>query len=98
MTLSFLLNLSLLNQILLVYFIIINIITFTYFGFDKLKAEMQHQRIREIILWILCLIGGSAGGLLAMHFFRHKTKKQSFQAVLAVILAMQIWIVYWIIK
>ena len=95
--LSFFLNLSFLNQSILVYFVIINFLTFAYFGFDKLKAKMHHHRIREITLWILCLIGGSAGGLLAMHLFRHKTQKQSFQAVLAVILAIQIWLIYYLI-
>lgn len=95
---SFFFNLSFLNQFILVYFIIINFLTFAYFGFDKLKAEMHHHRTREITLWILCLIGGSAGGLLAMHLFRHKTQKQSFQAMLAIILALQIWIIYLIIK
>ena len=96
--LEYLLNLPIITQLLLGYFLLINIITFAYFGFDKLKATMNHERIREITLWILCLIGGSAGGLIAMHLFRHKTQKQSFQIVLAVILAIQIWIIYFLTK
>ena len=59
---------------------------------------MHHARTRELTLWILALVGGSLGTLLGMNYFRHKTKKQSFQAVLAMILAIQVWIVYWLVK
>ncbi|MFH1947064.1 MAG: DUF1294 domain-containing protein [Candidatus Magasanikbacteria bacterium] len=48
----------------------------------------------EKMLWILSAIGGSIGALLAMNFFRHKTKKLSFQAGIATILAGQILLVY----
>ena len=96
--LHYFLNLSLLTQIFLLYFITINIVTFFYFGLDKLKSQTGDRRISEKMLWILTLIGGSAGALLAMWFFRHKTKKLSFQAVVAVILVVQIWVVYLILN
>jgi uncharacterized membrane protein YsdA (DUF1294 family) len=92
-------NLNLATQILAVYLLIINIITFGFFGFDKMRSEIADaRRIREKTLWFLALIGGSAGALLGMHFFRHKTKKLSFQAVLAIILAMQIWLIYYLLS
>jgi uncharacterized membrane protein YsdA (DUF1294 family) len=92
--LDWFLTLSLLTEIFIIYLTIINIVCFFYIGLDKVKAQLAHSRIRETTLWILCLIGGSLGGLLGMHYFRHKTKKQSFQAVLAVILVIQVWIIY----
>lgn len=95
---QYFLNLNLITQLLLGYLLVINLITFFYFGIDKLEAKLEHERTPEKILWILCLFGGSLGGLLGMNFFRHKTKKLSFQTILAIILTIQIWIIYLIIK
>lgn len=83
-------ELSFLN-IIIGYFIIINLFAFVLFGIDKSRSqETGARRIRERTLWLSMLIGGSLGALLAMHLFRHKTKKISFQAVAAIILAGQI--------
>ncbi|HAZ28304.1 MAG TPA: DUF1294 domain-containing protein [Candidatus Magasanikbacteria bacterium] len=74
----------------LFYLFIVNTATFSFFGIDKWKSRGKGERISEKTLWILCLLGGSVGALLGMSFFRHKTKKTSFQAVLAIIIALQI--------
>lgn len=87
------LQLNLLSQLLLIYFLLINLISFFYIGIDKMKAQLDRRRVSEKTLWFLALIGGSLGTLLGMNFFRHKTKKISFQAILAVILAVQIWLI-----
>ncbi len=78
------------SNFLILYFLSINILTFVAFGLDKMKANYQFSRIPEKALWILCALGGSIGGLLGMKVFRHKTKKNSFQAVLLFILLVQI--------
>jgi len=91
------LNLNFYTQVLLVYFVLINLLTFFYFGLDKLKAQLSRRRISEKALWILTLIGGSLGALAGMNFFRHKTKKSSFQAVVAVILATQLILLVWLL-
>jgi len=83
-------------QIIAGYAITINLIAFFFYGIDKLKAQSGRRRVSEKKLWGLALIGGSLGALLAMNFFRHKTKKLSFQAVLGVILAIQVAIIYFI--
>lgn len=90
--------LPLIKQILFIYLVIINIIAFFYFGLDKLKAQLSHQRVSEKMLWLLALIGGSIGTLLGMNFFRHKTQKMSFQAGIAIILALQVILIFWILK
>jgi len=95
--LTYFTNLPLPTQILITYLVLINIITFFYFGLDKLKSQLQHRRISEKTLWILSAIGGSLGALLGMNFFRHKTKKLSFQAGIAVILAGQICLILFLI-
>ncbi|MFZ2189380.1 MAG: DUF1294 domain-containing protein [Candidatus Magasanikiibacteriota bacterium] len=92
-------SLNIFTQIILIYFLVINIITFFYFGLDKIKSQIPGKsRTSEKTLWILSLVGGSVGALLGMHFFRHKTKKISFQAVLALILAGQILLIYFLIR
>lgn len=68
------------HRILCIYYLAINVITFIVFAIDKVKAMLGAWRIREIILLGLCLIGGSAGGFLAMDFCNHKVKSVHFIA------------------
>jgi len=83
-------NITLLH-ILFIYLATINLIAFFTYGIDKAKSRKHNRRrISEKTLLLLALFGGSAGALLGMKMFRHKTKKLSFQAMLAVILAAQI--------
>ena len=84
------------TQIIIIYLIIINVITFFYFGLDKTRSELSKRRIPERMLWFLSLIGGSIGALVGMEFFHHKTQKVSFQAGIAVILALQILFLYFL--
>lgn len=84
------LSLPLLSQLLLPYFLVINVAAFFYFGLDKLKAGLGTRRVSERRLWALALAGGSLGALLGMHFFRHKTKQASFQGVLLFIFLVQV--------
>ncbi len=88
-------ELSFLN-IITAYFVTTNLVAFILFGVDKSRSQqVGMRRIRERTLWLSMLIGGSLGALLAMHLFRHKTKKISFQAVATIILALQIWLIYY---
>ncbi len=82
-------------QLLFAYFIVITVVTFFAFGLDKMKSVSASpvRRTSEKALWFLSAIGGSVGALLGMHFFRHKTKKVSFQAGIIVIVALQICLV-----
>ena len=91
-------QLNLISQFLIIYLVIINIITFFYFGIDKIKAKFSHQRISEKTLWFLPAIGGSMGALVGMNFFKHKTRKNSFQIIIALILIIQILFCFWLLK
>ncbi len=62
----------------LIYIIIINIVSFFNFGFDKSKSRKNDHRISEMSLMILALLGGAAGALLGMVVFKHKTSKIKF--------------------
>ena len=77
------------------YGVVINLAAFFAFGIDKARSRKAGaRRTPEATLWLLMLLGGSVGALLAMNYFRHKTKKLSFQAVAALILAGQIALGY----
>jgi len=80
------------------YLLAINVATMFVYGLDKAKANnYKARRISERTLLILALIGGSIGALIGMKLFRHKTQKLSFQAPLAVIIGLQIlliWLVF----
>ena len=63
----------------LIYFLLINLLLFILMGIDKRKAGTNKWRIKEKTLFILCLLGGSIGGIIGMYTFRHKTKHLKFK-------------------
>ena len=69
---------------------VINIITFISFGLDKYAANNDKWRIKNVTLLGLAFIGGTIGGLLAMHVFRHKTQKDYYTVGLWLMIIMQI--------
>lgn len=82
-----------LSQLLIIYLVGINIITFFSFGIDKLAASLGHRRTPEKTLWILTALGGSIGALLGMEFFKHKRRKASFYSVIMLCFLFHICIV-----
>lgn len=70
--------------------------TFITFAVDKLAAIGHRSRIRIVTLLGLAFIGGSFGGLLAMHLFKHKTKKDYFTVGIPLIIVIQTVVTfYW---
>ena len=57
---------------------------------DKIKAKKHLWRIPETTLFLAAILGGSAGCLLGMYAFRHKTKHLSFTLGMPLILAVQV--------
>ena len=72
------------------YFLIINLFSFTLMGLDKHKAIKQRYRISELSFFMLAVLGGSIGILLAMMIFHHKTKKLNFVLGIPLILVIQV--------
>ena len=56
----------------------INLALFITMGADKSAAKHKRRRVPETTLLALAILGGSAGGILGMLLFRHKTKKPAF--------------------
>ena len=86
------------KKYILMYFVIINFITFIVFALDKICAIKKKWRYKEISLLGLCLAGGAIGGFLAMYLFRHKTKKKVFVIGVPLIIIIHLVIIMWFIK
>ncbi|UGS21093.1 DUF1294 domain-containing protein [Flavobacterium cyclinae] len=82
------------NEALMYFCIVINIITFLVFGYDKWQAKNNKKRISEFHLLLLAGIGGTIGGLLGMNFFKHKTNKFSFILSFYTIVILQVVLLY----
>lgn len=65
---------------LLIYYVIINLVTFVLFCLDKHYAKAHKWRIPEATLMTFSALGGCFGGFLAMKMAHHKTKKIKFSA------------------
>lgn len=67
-------------KLLLTYLVIINATSFLLMLVDKKKAIRGKWRIPERVLLWTAFLGGSYGGFLSMHLFRHKTRHPKFSA------------------
>ncbi|THJ33940.1 DUF1294 domain-containing protein [Lampropedia aestuarii] len=70
-----------LPHLLGLWLLVVNVITFGVYAVDKSAAQQGAWRTKETTLHILSLLGGWPAALLAQRHLRHKSSKQSFQAV-----------------
>ena len=82
------------RQLILIYLIAINVVTFFLYSMDKWKAKRSKWRISEATLLGLAVIGGSIGAWLGMKVWHHKTMHKKFKYGLPLILIVQIAIVF----
>jgi len=68
------------NSLLILYTVIgaMNLIAFILVGMDKKRSVANEERIREVYLFFIAIFFASAGVLLGMLYFRHKTRKIYF--------------------
>ncbi len=84
-----------------IYLIVINILTFMLYGYDKLKSLIHIKnisRVSENKLLLTALLGGTFGSLLAMLLFRHKIKKPSFIIKFSLVVIIQIALLFLYLK
>lgn len=86
-------------DVIFVWLIAANIVTFLAFGYDKAIAPTGATRVPEAILLALTALGGSIGAVIARWLFRHKTQKALFQQSfwLCVILSIALAAVYYVV-
>lgn len=80
-------------DIIILYVVAVNVVSFIMMGVDKRKAIKRAFRIPESTLFVLAIIGGSIGAIIGMHLFHHKTRHWYFLYGMPVILALQIILV-----
>ena len=83
---------------ILLLLVAVNLVSFTLYGLDKLKAKKGLWRIRESTLLLIAALGGSVGALLGMEVFRHKTKHWQFKVLVPVFLVLHIAFAVWLVK
>lgn len=84
------------KHIILIYFVMINIVTFFVYGIDKWKSQHDRWRVPESALLGLAAIGGSVGAWLGMKVWHHKTQHKKFMYGVPVTLLIQIALVVWL--
>ena len=80
-------------NIILGYFLAVNITSFLLYGIDKYKAKKGRWRISEATLLTMAAIGGSIGAWAGMRLWHHKTMHKKFKYGIPVIIIMQIALV-----
>ena len=75
------------------YLVLINAAAFLLMLLDKQKARRGAWRIPEKTLLTIAILGGSAGAIIGMYMFRHKTRHLKFALGLPLILALQICLI-----
>ena len=84
-------KLSGLDQFLIGWFGLANVVVFFIFGYDKWEAGRKRgQRVSEATLCLTSALGGWLGGFCALFILRHKSAKPSFQLKFAA--AFFIWV------
>ena len=86
------------KQIILIYLVAMNVVTFFAYGIDKWKAKRSKWRISEATLLGMAVIGGSIGAWLGVRVWHHKTMHKKFQLGIPLIIVAQIALVIWIIS
>ena len=61
--------------------LLLSLLTFFVYGFDKNAAQAGRWRTEENTLHLLSLAGGWPGAWIAQRLFRHKVSKTNFMAV-----------------
>lgn len=81
---------STLQTILLPWLLAWTLLAFALMGIDKALARGGRRRVPEKTLFLSAIAGGSAGALLGMFLFRHKTLHRSFRLGMPAILLAQL--------
>jgi len=86
-------------KIFLICLLVVNIVTFLLFGYDKLQAKKNRWRIAEKTLFIFSILGGSVGAIAGMKVWRHKTRKKHFKFGIPLILILELsGVLYFVLK
>lgn len=77
-------------ELLVLYLVVVNVVTFIVYGYDKLQARRKQWRVPEGELLLLAAIGGSVGAMAGMKLWHHKTHHKKFVYGVPAILAIHV--------
>lgn len=77
--------------------LVLNVVAFCLYGIDKAKAARGRWRIPETTLFVIAIIGGAVGALMAMSLFHHKTQKKAFRYVIPVVAILHVLLVAYLV-
>lgn len=86
------------HELILLYFLIINILASGMAGYDKWTAPRKGRRISEKTFFILALAGGSIGLYLSLIIFHHKTRHWYFMYGIPAIIAAQAVLAWYLFR
>ena len=82
----------------LIYLIIMNLVGLAVMAMDKSKARHHAWRISEKTLFLVSILGGSAGTWAGMYLFHHKTKHWYFVTGMPLILVCQAALAIYLVR
>ncbi len=68
-------------KIYLALVVVVSLVTFGLYGWDKRQAKKDGWRVPEFRLHVLAFLGGWPGAMFGQDFFRHKTQKLNFKLI-----------------
>lgn len=77
-------------------YVVASVVTLFAYTLDKTAARNRAWRTKESTLHVLALVGGWPGALVAQKMLRHKTSKESFQALFWVTVATNFAALVWV--
>ncbi|MCF2946809.1 cold shock and DUF1294 domain-containing protein [Paraglaciecola aquimarina] len=82
--------------IILGWYVVMSLITFIVYAWDKSAAQRGGWRTKESTLHLLSLIGGWLGARLAQAKLRHKSSKKEFKRIYWVTVMLNVAGVFWL--
>ena len=76
-------------DLVLVFLLLLNALTFVVYGIDKWRAQGGHWRIPEQTLLLLAAFGGALGASLGMIVWNHKTSHKRFRYLIPFFVLLQ---------
>jgi uncharacterized membrane protein YsdA (DUF1294 family)/cold shock CspA family protein len=84
--------------IVLALYLATSLLAFFAYAIDKSAAKSNQWRTQESTLHLLALLGGWPGAFAAQRLLRHKSAKESFQAVFWITVALNCGALGWLVS